>query len=116
MAMAKFAYRCMKCRMRNMFVRKLEAYKRVKSCKHCGHDRFYWDKARNYRTFVHQPICDCFAPYPHPHRKGSKWCDHNPLHEFWIRTELQGEDPNSVKLEMMFDGRWPGISEEEPPF
>lgn len=114
--MARFAYRCMKCRTRNMFKRRVEGYVRPRKCKSCGSTSFYWDKARNQRTFgKRDDVCYCQSPYGRPHRRGSRWCEHNKLQELHIRADLQGEDLSRVFSEMAFDGKIGEVT-SEPPF
>jgi DNA-directed RNA polymerase subunit RPC12/RpoP len=115
--MAKYAYRCMKCRTRNMFLRRVESYARPRRCLRCGHDRFYWDKARNLRPFIERPTetCYCDSPaYAHPHRPGAKFCQKNPNYEFNLRTMWAGENATEVMVDMAFNGRSGTISEECP--
>lgn len=95
-----WAYRCMKCRGRNTWKHPWEWYKRTKKCRHCGHFRFYLDKARQYRT----DYC-CCAGYHHTHRSGSKFCEMNPQHELMVRTERYGEAVADVALDMAWEGR-----------
>lgn len=114
--MAKYAYRCSRCRARNMFRRRVEHYKIERKCKACGYTRFYWDKARNERAFmVREDICRCLSPYPWPHRAGSKFCKHNSLSEYHLRIAA-GEKPSEIEMDMRFAGRWPMEVAEEPIF
>jgi DNA-directed RNA polymerase subunit RPC12/RpoP len=68
-------YRCNRCRTRNVWPRALADYKRGRTCKHCGHARFYVDKER-----VNRKPCTCSGAYHWgAHRPGSPMCDRNPL-------------------------------------
>lgn len=78
--------------------RQLETYVRTKRCKHCGHDRFYLDKSRQYRT----DYCSCEG-YHYRHRAKSTFCVENPQYEFNVRVGRFGEDPADVQMEIAFD-------------
>lgn len=105
-----FKYRCSRCRVRHTFKRQLDDYMRPKRCKACGHSRFYWDKERNGR----REICGCDG-YHFTHRKGSRMCHHNPLHELHERLR-QGENESEVRLDLTLAGTIIGYTGEQPPF
>jgi DNA-directed RNA polymerase subunit RPC12/RpoP len=107
-----YAYRCMKCRGRNTLKHELEWYKRTPKCKHCGHFRFYLDKARQYRT----DICRC-SGYHYTHRTGSKFCEFNSNQELMIRVDRYGEKVEDVLLDMAWEGRGATkVKKDEVPF
>ncbi len=61
-------YRCSACRTRNTWAKALSQYKRGRTCRHCGHRRFYVDKER-----LNRKGCNCGA-YWFPHRPNSGMC------------------------------------------
>jgi hypothetical protein len=82
-----FAMRCMKCRGRNTMRRQPTEYKKTPTCKHCKScNRFYLDKARQYR----KDYCSCEG-YHFTHRHGTTFCIHNPGYEINVRTVRYGE-------------------------
>lgn len=103
-------YRCMLCRGRNVFIRPLDDYLRKKKCRHCGHDRFYLDRRRQWRT----DYCSCDG-YHYTHRIGSTYCMHNPNYEVNIRVGRYGEDLQEVLLEIALREK-PPETEDECPF
>lgn len=91
-----WAYRCMKCRGRNVFRQKVEWYIRAKKCRHCGHGRFYLDRARQYR----KDYCSCEG-YHYRHREGSTYCIHNPNYQVNVRVGRYGEKLEDVLEDIM---------------
>lgn len=106
-----FAYRCNKCRTRNMFKRRLEDYIRTKKCHACGHVKFYWDYERNSKA----TYCTCEG-YHFNHREGSTFCIHHPRYEWNVRVLRNGEDPEEVALDIAFNAEVPAEAPEEVPF
>ncbi len=110
----RYAYRCMFCRARNMFIRKIDDYiipRKCKSCKRvvcvacekkgmkkCPHKKFYWDKSRNKRT----DYCNC-SGYHYTHRVNSKFCEKNKNVELNIRVERHGEERQDVLMDMAYE-------------
>ena len=86
----------MKCRGRNVFRHPVEWYIRAKKCQHCGHGRFYLDRARQYRD----DYCSCSENYHYTHRKGSTYCIHNPNYEVNVRVGRYGESRDAVLEEI----------------
>lgn len=86
-------YRCSKCRGRNVFERKLDGWM-APACKHCGHDKFYLDRARQFR----RDYCDCSHTdgYHYRHREGSPFCIHNPEFQVNARTRKHDEKLEDV--------------------
>jgi hypothetical protein len=106
-----YKYRCSRCRVRHTFVRLVDDYIRPKKCKACGYTTFYWDKERNGR----RPLCTC-DNYPYTHRKGSRMCEHNPMHELNDRLR-QGESYEDAIIEMSWECEVPvGVQTEQAPF
>jgi ribosomal protein L37E len=101
----------MKCRGRNTLRRRIDDYLRVPKCRHCGHNTFYLDKARQYRT----DYCSCEG-YHHTHRIRSPFCIHNARYEFNVRTRRYGEDPVDVQIDIAFDAPATDHHLEECPF
>lgn len=87
-------YRCMKCRGRNVFKQKLDGWS-VEACRHCGHDKFYVDRRRQWRT----DYCRCEG-YHHTHRIGSTYCEHNPRFEVNVRVDRYGERLEDVLIDI----------------
>jgi|GEM_PF-2773624 len=106
-----YAYRCMRCRGRNTLRHALEWYVRAPKCKHCKHDRFYLDKARQYRT----DYCSCEG-YHYTHRRCSTYCIHRPDYERNVRIGRYGEDPLEVDLDMAFHAPPPISQPNQCPF
>jgi hypothetical protein len=106
-----FAYRCNKCRGRNPLRSPLFKCWPEPKCKHCGHDKFYLDKARQYRN----DYCTCEG-YHWKHRTGSKFCIENPNYELNVRTERYGEDRAEVQLEIALAAPIAKFTPEEAPF
>lgn len=94
--MSKFIVRCSKCRTRHTFPRAPESYKKPPVCRtvNCGSTRFYTDKERTLRV-----PCRCSGYHWGPHRKGSRLCEHNPMH-LVHRARQQGLD----ELDIAFAG------------
>lgn len=67
--------RCSKCGARRT-MRHPETYVRVPKCANCGSQRWRVDRYRLLVEKRRQP-CRCASYYPFPHRRGSKWCEHN---------------------------------------
>ncbi len=66
-------YRCNSCRTRNTFHKAIGAYvRKIPSCRHCGHTRFYVDKER-----INRKVCKC-GGYHYHHRPRSGCCHQNP--------------------------------------
>ena len=86
-----FKYRCSKCRGRNCFKHLLDWYLRKRRCRHCGHDRFYLDRARQFRD----DYCTC-SGYHYTHRKGSTFCEHHPNYQVNVRVGRYGEKLEDV--------------------
>lgn len=107
----RMPYRCMLCRTRNTFVRKIETYVRPKKCKSCGHTRFYIDRWRLHRN----DYCRCEG-YHYTHRKGSTFCIHHPQQERNVRVERHGEHPLDVFIDQAFDAPPVFITDPNPPF
>lgn len=84
-------YRCSRCRGRNVFSRKLDGWS-VPACRHCGHDKFYLDRARQFRN----DYCSCTENYHYTHRKGSPMCIHHPDYQVNVRTRRYGEKLEDV--------------------
>lgn len=113
--MAKYAYRCMKCRTRNTFRKKVDNYVLQRKCKCCGSPSFYWDKERNTRNAMgryHLSACSCSLGrgyYGYTHRKGSKICEYNPNWELNLRSDSKyaTETRFEVLAEMLFEDRLP---------
>lgn len=83
-----WAMRCSACRGRNTMRKKPEHYKKTPVCKHCGKcNRFYLDKARQYRN----DICRDESCCHYPHRYASTLCIYHPQHEIIVRTGRYGE-------------------------
>jgi hypothetical protein len=73
----------------------------TKKCNSCGHHKFYWDKARNFRTFSEdRKPCSCVG-YSHPHRPRAKFCVQNKDSEFNTRVLRHGENPLDVKIDIV---------------
>lgn len=65
--------------------------------------KFYWDKARNFRTFKSKredETCSCCG-YPHPHQPKAKLCLQHPEVEFNTRVH-RGENAEDVRLDIAF--------------
>lgn len=65
-----------------------ESYVRVPKCARCGSQKYRRDR---YRETVERRVrpCRCTGGYyPFPHRKGSKWCEHNPN---WTAEDAEEE-------------------------
>lgn len=75
-----------------MFERKLDGWM-APVCRHCGHDKFYLDRARQFR----RDYCDCTHLYGYhfTHRKGSPRCTHHPDFELHARV-FSGESRKDV--------------------
>lgn len=85
-------YRCSKCRGRNVFKQKIDGWSK-ESCRHCQHDSFYLDRARQFRN----DYCDCthWCGYHFRHRKGSPRCVHHPQFQINARV-FSGEKLEDV--------------------
>ena len=66
--------RCTRCEARYTFSRAPELFVRPKRCA-CGNTKFYVDKWMLRRGTEQRCNCD---GYWFPHRRKSKYCDHNP--------------------------------------
>lgn len=70
--------RCHRCNARHALPRPLREYKRDPRCRYCRRPL----RLDRYRAFVEhkrwKDFCMCCAAYTFPHRRGSKWCIHNP--------------------------------------
>lgn len=88
-------YRCMACRGRNVFRQKVEWYVRPRQCRHCGHESFYLDRARQFR----KDYCSCEG-YHYTHRQGSTYCIHNPNYQVNVRVGRYGEKREDVLEDM----------------
>lgn len=69
------------------------------------------------RVELQQPPCNCLhGYYPFPHRRGSKWCEHNPD---WTMDDAEnnfGVDADqSWRTDPLSFGQRPTTS-VEPPF
>lgn len=77
------AARCHRCNMRRALPRSWSSYVRTPRCRACGREL----RVDNYRNKVEAPAwrkatCyGCGGMYPFPHRRGSKFCAHNPEFE-----------------------------------
>jgi DNA-directed RNA polymerase subunit RPC12/RpoP len=115
--MARYYYRCSKCRTRNVFPRDLEDYRRARKCKACGHRRFYVDKER-----VARQACSCDGGLigrtgSIPHRPGSAGCLLNPLHPYH-RARLMGAPEEvllTIQAELAFEGEGGRIMGKDDP-
>lgn len=90
--MSRFVYRCNRCRTRNTFPRPVEDYVRPRTCRDCGHTRFYTDWERTLRV-----PCRCGGYHWGPHRKGSPLCEDNPNWQV-NRARQQGLDEDEIAL------------------
>lgn len=81
----------MRCRGRNVFLRHLDTYIRIKKCRHCGHTRFYLDRRRQWRS----DCCTCDG-YHWKHRVGSTYCQLNPNYQINVRVGRYGEKLEDV--------------------
>lgn len=71
--------RCSSCGARKSLERKPDRYIRPPKCPVCGKRRWRVDK---YRMLVEKRVAPCrCGGYWFLHRKGSKWCLHNPKSE-----------------------------------
>lgn len=77
-----------------MFVIPIDPWSKDK-CKHCGYDKFYLDRRRQWRS----DYCDC-SGYHYRHRIGSTYCEHNPKYELNVRVHRYGEDRDAVLLDI----------------
>jgi hypothetical protein len=100
----------MKCRGRNLLQSKIEGYYGPE-CRHCGHQRFYLDRRRQWRT----DYCTCDG-YHYKHRAGSPFCMLNPNYEFNVRTRRYGEDPAEVQLDLALKSEVQPDDKEGCPF
>lgn len=104
--MARFYYRCNRCRTRNTFARRVDDYLRERTCRCCGHNRFYVDKERHARKPCY---CDggLFGRTGSiPHRPGSPCCTLNTWHP-WHRAKVMGADEEAlaeIAMELAWDG------------
>lgn len=85
-----WAYRCMKCRGRNTLKSEITGYFGPE-CRHCGHNRFYLDRRRQWRT----DYCNCEG-YHYKHRAGSGCCELSPNYEVNVRVGRYGEKLEDV--------------------
>lgn len=88
--MARYTYRCSRCRTRNTFNRKVDDYIIPRKCRGCGHRHFYVDKERMTRI-----ACICMG-YHFPHRPGSACCEQHPLH-LAHRARRAGADQETLR-------------------
>lgn len=72
----KKPHRCNSCKSRFSLRRHKDDYIIDRRCPHCGSKNFYFD-SYEYKARMTAKSCTCDG-YPFPHRRASKWCDHNP--------------------------------------
>ncbi len=119
--MAKFAYRCMRCRKRKMLIMRIEHYTRMPKCDNCGWWRFYWDKERNARARAGKARNPCYCSgFPYPHRPGVRFCEKSSTYELDTRVYRYGEVAREVIEDMnnriQFEGGRLMSPEEDCPF
>src|ERR1035437_5315504 len=95
MPTAKYPCRCLtringiKCTQRRSLARHPKNYLRPPKCPQCGQSHWYIESYRMRKEMGSKPMCMC-SGYHFPHRKGSKYCQHNPdFEKNW--TERLGE-------------------------
>lgn len=77
--MGAYHCRCTRtiCQARQTKAMHPDEYVRAPRCKRCGKGRLRIDKFRNTGREHAGKTCHCCG-YSFPHRRGSKWCEHNP--------------------------------------
>lgn len=84
----RLPHRCVKCKTRRTLVQLWSLYLRPPKCNACGYHRLKpcFDRLHTGRRFK----CNCTG-YHFPHRRGSKFCDHNERHaEHWEERMNEG--------------------------
>lgn len=80
----RLPHRCVKCEHRKTLSRPWVAYTRPPKCEACGYHRLYPCRDRLPHRHGRIKACNC-GGYHFQHRKGSKYCHHNPNAELhWI--------------------------------
>lgn len=113
-------HRCSGCGARR-HLRPLPTYQRVPRCRRCGGQRYYVDHYRMAHEVgrgAGRPCTNESCQYTFPHRRGSRWCIHNPNWtakdaEAWFDTTRPDEDLWWMTDPLCF-GQRPTTSDEAP--
>lgn len=78
-----YACRCgnSKCRARRTLVKHPDEYVTQPKCRYCGKRKWTVDADRMKRWYKMSRLCRCDG-YHFTHRKGSPFCEHNPMGEY----------------------------------
>lgn len=86
--------RCWRCWARRTLPKHPDRYVRPPKCLQCRKRTMFVCKERRSRKDKRNQKCNCsigVLGYPFTHRKGSKWCEHNPDINKLMQEFYEGE-------------------------